>query len=101
MQEEEKEPLTPLETKTLWITGILIVLIMAVLASFPVQATEARNWCADWQDGYEASFYLMCRQCQTIEPKECPEPEPTDSSGYMRGVKDGAADGKQKQKEWI
>lgn len=76
---------------------IMLILIGVLLYALNAGAAEGHNWCSDWQDGYEASFYLMCRQCQSIEPKECPEPEPTDSSGYMRGVKDGAADGKQKR----
>lgn len=87
-----------------WIVSLLAsaALILGLIAlAWPAHSEEGRNWCADWQQGYEASFYLVCRQCQAIEPKECPEPEPTDSSGYMRGVKDGAADGKQKQREWI
>ena len=79
----------------------LVMLVLIGVLLYTLDAKAGENWCADWQQGYEASFYLVCRQCQTIEPKECPDPEPTDSSGYMRGVKDGAADGKQKQKEWI
>ena len=82
------------------LAGLLLAMIVLIAAACPAKA-EGRNWCAEWKQGYEASFYMVCRQCQAIEPKECPEPEPTDSSGYMRGVKDGAADGKQKQREWI
>ena len=82
-------------------TAALLIGIAALAWPERASAAEGENWCASWRDGYEASFYLVCRSCQTIEPKECPKPEPTDSSGYMRGVKDGAADGKQTQKEWI
>lgn len=84
-----------------WIIGLLTAAMIVGGLAISDAAHAEGNWCAEWQDGYEASFYLVCHQCQTIEPKECPEPEPTDSSGYMRGVKDGAADGKQKQREWI
>jgi hypothetical protein len=87
-----------------WLTTVIataaLILGIAALA-WPERASADEGWCKSWQQGYEQSFYLMCRTCQTIEPKECPKPEPTDSSGYMRGVKDGAADGKQKQREWI
>jgi len=96
----ESDPHAAADWITRLLAGLLLALIVLIASACPAKA-EGRNWCADWQQGYEASFYLVCRQCQAIEPKECPKPEPTDSSGYMRGVKDGAADGKQKQKEWI
>ena len=96
----ESDPHAAADWITRLLAGLLLAMIVLIAAACPAKA-EGRNWCADWQQGYEASFYLVCRQCQAIEPKECPEPEPTDSSGYMRGVKDGAADGKQMQKEWI
>ena len=96
----ESDPHAAADWITRLLAGLLLALIVLIAAACPAKA-EGRNWCAERKDGYEASFYLVCRQCQAIEPKECPEPEPTDSSGYMRGVKDGAADGKQKQKEWI
>jgi hypothetical protein len=86
---------------TLIASAALIIGLIALAWPDDASAAGGDNWCASWRDGYEASFYLVCRSCQTIEPKPCPEPEPTDSSGYMRGVKDGAADGKQKQREWI
>ena len=86
-----------------WITrilaGLLLAMIVLVASACPAQAGE--NWCAEWQDGYEASFYLVCRQCQAIEPKQCPEPKQDETDGYMRGVKDGAAEGKKAQREWI
>ena len=86
-----------------WIAKAIVLLMLAliILVASACPAKAAGNWCEEWKQGYEASFYLVCRQCQEIEPKECPEPEPTDSSGYMRGVVDGAADGKKAQKEWI
>jgi hypothetical protein len=96
----EGEPHAATNYITRLLAGLLIALIVLIASACPAKASE-NDWCKSWQDGYEASFYLVCRTCQTIEPKECPEPEPTDSSGYMRGVKDGAADGKQKQREWI
>lgn len=96
----EGEPHAATNYITRLLAGLLIALIVLIASACPAKASE-NDWCASWRDGYEASFYLVCRSCQTIEPKECPEPEPTDSSGYMRGVKDGAADGKQEQRKWI
>ena len=97
----ESDPHAAADWITRLLAGLLLALIVLIASACPAKADESAGWCAAWQQGYEASFYLVCRQCQAIEPKECPEPEPTDSSGYMRGVKDGAADGKQKKKEWI
>ncbi len=97
-------PEGPKHAATDYITRLLAFLLLALIvliASACPAKSEGRNWCADWQQGYEASFYLVCRQCQTIEPKQCPEPKQDETDGYMRGVVDGAADGKKAQKEWI
>lgn len=76
----------------------LVVGLAALIPSCAQAATTASNWCADWREGYEDSFYLMCWSCQEIEPKECPDPEPDERDGYMRGVNEGSADGKHEQK---
>jgi hypothetical protein len=76
----------------------LVVGLLALIPSCAQAETTAKNWCAEWKEGYEDSFYLMCRSCQTIEPKECPEPMPDERDGYMRGVNEGSADGKREQK---
>lgn len=86
-----------------WFTGLIAALMLAliIVIAASCDANAGENWCEEWKQGYEASFYLVCRQCQTIEPKQCPEPKQDETDGYMRGVVDGAADGKQARKEWI
>ena len=96
----EGEPHAVADWLTLAITLLAIVFAIASLAcSNSAEASEGRNWCADWQEGYEPSFYIKCTSCQSIDPKPCPEPEYHGQDGYLKGVKDGAADGKEKQKE--
>lgn len=90
MQEEEKDPLTPMETGTLWISGILILLIVLLLAAFPVHANEGRNWCADYIDGYTLGY--CWEECGYIPPTMCPYPRDGETDGYMRGLREGLED---------
>jgi len=76
-----------------------VLLVCTLLFSGSAEAAQGRNWCADWADGYQNAYYLTCRSCNIIEPMQCPEPESDQLDGYMRGVVDGSADGKQKQRE--
>lgn len=85
-----------------WITkviaAVLVALIILLAASCPAKAEE-KSWCALWSDGYEYSYYLKCHSCQDIPPGICPDTEYPGQDGMLKGIKDGAADGKAKQKE--
>lgn len=82
------------EKRTLTITGILIAVLIALilLGSNGARADEARNWCADWADGYYAG---LCWNGCPAEPAPamCPYPEPDEVDGYMRGLREGLKDG--------
>lgn len=92
-----------------WAARVISVLLLALIGGLIGTAAKAddtypktvSNWCADWQEGYEYSFYLKCRSCQEIEPQQCPEPEHPDQDGTLKGIKDGATDGKREQERWL
>ena len=100
----EGEPHATTDWLTRVVASLLLALIVLIAAACPAKASEypkvATNWCAEWQEAYEYSFYLKCRSCQDIEPKQCPTPEHPSQDGTLKGIKDGAADGKAKQKEY-
>lgn len=94
----ESDPHAAADYITRLLAFLLLALIVLIASACPAKA-EGRNWCADWKDGYEYSFYMKCLSCQSIEPKHCPYPEHPGQDGKLKGIKDGAADGKKKQKE--
>jgi len=102
MPEGKDDALSVFLTKL--VSGAMVVLIIVLLYALSpkAEASEypkvATNWCAQWQEAYEYSFYLKCRSCQDIEPKQCPTPEHPSQDGTLKGIKDGAADGVAKQK---
>ena len=65
--------------------------------------TMANSWCEGFAAGFENGYCYRDEYCLP-GPVVCPQMETLSSDeidGYMRGLKDGAADGKQKQREWI
>ena len=103
MPEGQEGALSAFLTKL--VSGVMVILIGVLLyvLSLSAEASEypkvATNWCAQWQEAYEYSFYMKCRSCQDIEPKQCPTPEHPSQDGTLKGIKDGAADGVAKQKD--
>ena len=102
--EGQENALAVFLTKLVSAVMVILIGILLYVLSPNAEASEypkvATNWCAEWQEAYEYSFYLKCRSCQDIEPKQCPTPEHPSQDGTLKGIKDGAADGKAKQKEY-
>lgn len=86
----------------LTITGLLIIALALGIWAISDAAHAEGNWCAEWEDGYTQSYYLMCGSCQSIPPQVCPYPvETEDRDGYMRGVVEGAEAGTKAQEYYL
>ena len=99
-QPYESMPEGPKHAAQDWLATVVATLALVIglaALTWPDRA-DASDWCSDWQAGYEYSYYLKCRSCQTIDPKACPVPEHAEQDGLLRGIKDGAADGVAKQR---
>lgn len=72
-----------------------IALLLMLCASSIQAETAALNWCAEWFEGYEYGFHLKCPECDHVLPATCPPVEKEGREGFMRGLLDGTADGKE------
>lgn len=93
--DEDENPFTLVDLITLIISGITIVMIVVFMAFIgPVQASEGRNWCADYIDGYTLGY--CWKECGYIPPTMCPYPRDGETDGYMRGLREGLEDREKK-----
>lgn len=94
--DEDENPFTLVDLITLIISGITIVMIVVFMAFIgPVQASEGRNWCADWKDGYLTGLCWSKLECEIPTELECPPPADGQRDGYMVGLNTGLSDGEE------
>jgi hypothetical protein len=72
-------------------------LIIALIVLGWTNRSEAagQNWCGEYRDGYQIGYCWTRKECTYIPPRMCPYPEDGQDDGFMVGLKEGLAEGKE------